>query len=328
MFSRHFPPFSCLKPISDALYKKPVNRALVFLLIFFSLSLQNAYSQDRNSLEQAILQSSEQIAQQQELVLQHQNQLQQAQQALNKDKKSIIDKRMQLKQLKLQAKRLQMDDSNKAELRKVNYKQKVTDIEINKLNKRQANKQQQINKLKQQIEQDSKTLLALSEQRAEQEMALAKLAKSQKPKLKKKTPPPKRRATAKAKTLNPKEQKLLAQQQTALRKQAQNSSSLADTMLYNTKAVALIPITGKPNLGQSPQLKRLHNNQFASLGKLKHLGNSQYSIEVYLKAGENHFKVEEFSYKKSIKTKYAGRKALLLLDARNVKAPEFTLVRK
>ncbi|MCK5880796.1 MAG: hypothetical protein KAG18_02910, partial [Sinobacterium sp.] len=138
----------------------------------------------------------------------------------------------------------------------------------------------------------------------------------------------KRIASAKPKKLTAQETNELEKKQSQLRQQATLANSLAHTMLLNTQAVAIVPITGTPNLGHKPKLKRkTGSSQYYTLGTMEHLGNSQYKIKTTLKAGSNTYSVAGFKYKKKVSQRDNGKQAWLIIDARSVKRPEFLLVK-
>ena len=252
--------------------------------------------------------------------------------------KKVIDKRVTIKQLELEVKRYTMrSDNNDSAIknahRTAKYKLKVANIELQKLKKKQVKAQQTFSQLLASQQAHEAEFVALSEQLArldiKKKAAVAKQKKAQQ-QIIKNTPKKKNRvASARPQLLNSSEQSKLEHKQQLLRQQAQSpSSSLANTMLLNTQAIALVPIQGKPNLGFTPQVKRKSGKaKYQNIGLMEHLGNSQYRLKTQLKAGMNTFRVEEYEYRKAISRRDTGKFAWLIIDARSVKQPEFLLIK-
>ena len=323
-----------------------LSRLEFILLLSISLSSQAA-----TPIQVEIKETLTAIDVQQTAILADQSQLDALHTDTNKYSNKIVRTRMSIKQLTLDIKRQTMhlkENTNNSEaknaLRTARYKKRVAEIDLNKSNKQQNLTKKKIESLSAANQLNEEKLFELSEQleilqvkasdtAAKNAAAKAKqrkkqaLAKKRKQQLKKKQ----RKQSAKPKVLSVKEQALLEQRQKLIRQQAAlASNSLTNTMLLNTQAIALVPITGTPNLGLAPMLKQRINprDKYKSVGYLKHLGNSQYILETKLESGKNSFRVEEFEYRKQVAGQDSGKQALLLIDARNVRNPEFTLIKK
>ncbi len=306
----------------------------------FLTSSVNLFAASSTEEALSVKQINQLIEQQQELVLGLDTQVSEAKQSKAQIDKKIVDKRVEIKQLELAIKRSQSladsDSKAKSDLRTATYKKRVAEIELDKLKKRQAESAKSITLLTEEKNTSETELFSLSEQLAEAEIieteqkrAAEKKHKQQAAKKKKQKKKKARVATAKPKQLTANEKANLEYRQDLLRTQARApNSSLANTMLLNTQAVALAPIEGKPNLGYTPKVKnKTGSKRYKTLGQMQHLGNSQYRFKLTLSSGKNTFRVEEYSYQKTVNDQDNGKEAWLILDARSVKTPEFTLVK-
>lgn len=321
-----------------SLYALPPLRSLtlslgiICSLVFIALTPHNALASDL-SLPNNINDTQQGINTQQALLSQLEAEQQALQNQSNALSTKIIDKRVSIKQFELGIKRHTMrSDPSSTEIaayRTAKYKLKVAQIGLDKLNKKQTLNAQQLSTLKTNYSAQVSSLTALSEHlSALKTQAHEAQLSQQKKKRKKKLAKKKRIASAKPKLLTPQEQRKLEHLQNQLRLQANASNSLVNTMLLNTQAIALVPISGNPNLGKAPQLKLKTNQQKTiKIGAMQHLGNSQYRIKTILQAGNNLFSLAGYKYKKRIEQRDNGKQAWLIVDARSINRPEFLLVK-
>ena len=102
----------------------------------------------------------------------------------------------------------------------------------------------------------------------------------------------------------------------------------AQSALTMAMAIALESSGTQAVLGHNPDLHLANpiDREPMPLGKMQHLGNNQYLLEVRLRQGLQKFVIGDYSFTRRIPEHFDNIRCLLLLDLRNKEKPVFQLV--